>query len=162
MAGPVLGNGKQYSWGSGILGLAQGQIEIEGYSEITWSQKRTRSKGRGQGRHQAPQVRSNGEYECDNVKIKMRVDHADAVRAGMAAMSNTGTSYGNARIPITYQLVEEEGISTLQFFDCAIANESGTYSTGPDGLLEEVEFDVMAARKNGLALFDDSDPNTPY
>jgi len=162
MAGPILANRQQFDWGSIVLKMAYGEIEVEGYSEISFSQKRTRAKGRGQGKHQAPQVRSSGEYDCENLKIKMRVDNANAVRAGAAAMSETGTSYGNEPFPIVVQLVKGEVISTLEFFDCAVGEEAATFSTGPDGLLEEMAFDTMAMRRDGLALFDDTDPNTPY
>jgi hypothetical protein len=159
MAGPILANRQQFDWGSVALKPMNGQIELEGYSEISFSQKRTRSKGRGQGKHQAPQVRSSGEYDIENLKIKMRVDHANALRS---ASAGTGTSYGNDPFPITVLLVKGEVISTLEFFDCAIAEEAATFATGPDGLLEEVSFDCMAMRRDGLALFDDTDPNTPY
>ena len=160
MAGPILANGKQYGWGSVILVLASGQIEVEGWTEVTWGHKRTRTKGYGQGRHHAPQVRTSGKYEVDNVKIKFRKDHADALRLGLAAMSS-GVSYGNVVFPIMIQLVEDDVVSSIEFRDATVAVEGGTMTEGPDGIMEEIEFDIMRALLNGLTLYDSDQPGSP-
>ncbi len=160
MAGRILENGKQYSWGSVRLILANGTIEIEGYSEITWGQKRNRTKGRGQGRHQAPQVRSNGEYDVDNVKFAFRVDHADELRDRLAELAPDRRSYGDVEFEIMVQLVEEK-VSTLEFRQATVAGEGGSYKSGPEGMMEELEFDIMRALKNGKTLYNSSEANSP-
>jgi hypothetical protein len=161
MAGPILGNNKQYSWGSVVLVFDAGRLEIEGYAEVTWSHKRTRTKGYGQGRHHAPQVRTSGKYEIDNVKFSFRVDHADAVREHLKAQAPDRRSYGNVAVPIMVQLVEPEAVSTLEFREATLASEGGSLKEGPEGLMEDLEFDVMGALVNGGTLYDSSEPNAP-
>ncbi len=161
MAGPVLENERQYGWGSLVLTWAEGTIECEGYTELRWAHTRTSAKGRGEGRHQAPTVRTSGEYDCENVGLSIRPDHADALREGLKQVASDHRSYGNVVFQLMAQLIDGDVVSTREFRSVKLAKEGGTVKQGPDGLLEEIELDTMRIIVNGGTLYDSSGPNSP-
>jgi hypothetical protein len=148
-------NGNLYSWAS-IEAKINGET-VHGFTSINYADKRTRTKGYGQGRHHAPRGRSAGKYEVDPVKVKAPKDTMQALRASLAAQAGDSRSYGNVEFELVVQYVEEGNTPiTVELSRCVWSGESATDDEGPDPLMEEAEFDCMQIRRNGLTLFDSS------
>jgi hypothetical protein len=147
-------NGNLYSWSSTIFKI--GGVPYTGLSEISWGQKRTRTKAYGMGKSARPRGRTGGKVEFDNLKVKFMKDTAQVVRKQFAALSDDGKSYGNAdSLPASLQYVDgnDEPI-TVEFDDLAVAVEGSSEKEGADPSMEDWEFDIMGIRVNGLSLYD--------
>lgn len=146
-------NGNQMSWGSIILKIRDERYY--GFNSVSFSDKRTRVKGYGMGKHQAPRSRSRGKYEVDNVKIKGPMASVQAVRKALAADSSNGRSYGDVECEVLVQAVDTgETPLTIEIQRCVWASNSANFTEGPDGLEEEFELDPMRIIRDGLTLFD--------
>ena len=154
-------NGNQLSWGSIKLRI-DGEPYF-GFNSLDYGDKLTRTKGYGMGLHHAPRGRSRGKYETDNVKIGGPKASFQILRAALAAKSASGTSYGNVEFEIIAQWTEpgvdggDAGI-TVEIGRCTWTGDSSSDSESPDPSQETAEFDCMSIRRNGLVLFDDSEP----
>ncbi|MBA3841099.1 MAG: hypothetical protein H0X39_00490 [Actinobacteria bacterium] len=146
-------NGNLYSWSS--IKLKVGGEVYTGITSVGYSDKRERVKGYGQGRHHAPYGRSAGKYTPDNVKVTMWRNSAQLLRAALARLAPDGISYGNVEFQLVIQYIEFGGDPiTVDIDRCVFAsNESGDEES-PDPLKENLEFDPMVIRRNGLTLFD--------
>jgi len=146
-------NGNQFSWGS-IIFKVDGD-RYYGFNSISFSDKRTRAKGYGMTRSQAPRSRSRGKYEVDPVKVKGPVASVAALRKALAAQSSNGANYGDVECEILLQFIDTgEEPSLVEFARCVWASNSSSLSEGPDGLEEEFEMDTMRIVRDGLTLFD--------
>jgi hypothetical protein len=154
-------NGNQYSWGS--IAVRFGGDRYYGITSISYSDKRERVKAYGMARHQGPRGRSRGKYTPDNVKVTMWKSSAQELRAALAAASTSGESYGDVEFDIVVQYVEGDGNNenpiTVEIEGCAWAANNTSEEEGPDPLKEELEFDCMRIRRNGLVLWDSSEGN---
>ena len=150
-------NGNLYSWGSWKFTL--GGVTYTGVAAIKYSHSRVRTKGYGQGPHQGPRGRTRGKYEVENPSIKVFTDTALAIKKQLAALSSTGNSYGEASVPIVVQAFEP-GLEplTVELLDCTYEKSSTDLEEGGDPSMEEIEFNCMKLKENGLVLYDDSQP----
>jgi hypothetical protein len=146
-------NKNQMSWGSIILKI--GDDRYYGFNAVSYSDKRTRTKGYGMGKSQAPRSRSRGKYEVDNVKIKGPIASVAAVRQALAGQSDNGKSYGDVECDVIVQFVDTgEEAHTVEIERCVWASNSANFTEGNEGLEEEFELDTMRIIRDGLTLFD--------
>lgn len=148
-------NGAMTSWSSTSLKIA-GE-PFYGITSISYGDKRTRSKAYGMGRHHAPRGRSAGKYETDNVKIKGPKATIQAIRDFYASKAEDGASYGTPELDWILQFVEGDEQQTIELEKLCFAEDTSSNEEGADALQEEVGFDCMSIRRNGLTLFDNSD-----
>lgn len=155
MADSTRVNGNQISWSSLIF-----KIDGESYTGITsigYADAIETAKAYGMGRHHAPRGRSAGKYTPEPLTLTCWKSTAQAIREQLAARSPSGTSYGRAVVPITLQYVEtDDSTVTVEFDEARLVKCTSSNEEGPDGLAEDLEFDVMLIRRNGLVLFDES------
>jgi len=148
-------NGNDFSWGS-IVFKVDGEL-FDGFTKISYSHKRTRTKGYSAGRHHAPTHRSSGKYEPDQVKVTGYKSEIATLRAALARRSASGTSYGNVEFEGVVQFEEsnefhQDDLSRLTWSEEGVDHEENT-----DLLTEEITFDTMGIKRDGLTLYDDTD-----
>jgi hypothetical protein len=153
MSDQIRVNGSIASWGHICL-----KIEGEryyGWDSISYGDKRERVKGYGMGRHHAPRHRSHGKYTVEPVKLRGPTSTAQAVRAHLASLSEDRKSYGNVEVEIvvTYATADEPAL-LVEIERCVYVSATTSNEESPDPLKEEIEFDAMLVRRNGLTLFD--------
>jgi hypothetical protein len=155
MADQLRVNGAIASWGHVVLKI-NGE-RYYGWDSITYGDKRERTKAYGMGRHHAPRGRTLGKYSTDPVKLRGPLSTAQAVREQLASLSADGKSYGNTEceIVIEYALDNEPAL-TVEIERCVYVSASSSNEESPEVLKEEIEFDPMIIRRNGLTLFDGS------
>jgi hypothetical protein len=155
MADAIRVNDNQYDWGSIVIKV-DGD-EFYGFTAVSHSQKRERSKAYGTGKHRAPRGRTRGRYSAEG-KITGWKSSIQALRKKLAALSADGKSYGDAVFQVVIQYIEaDEEPITEELVDCVIASEDASHEENTDPLKEEVGIDIMYIKKNGLTLFDNSD-----
>jgi|SoiMethySBSTD1v2_1073268.scaffolds.fasta_scaffold00774_47 hypothetical protein len=156
MADAIRVNGNQYGWGSIILKI-EGEA-FYGFTAVSHSQKRERTKAYGMGKHHAPRGRPRGKYTVENAKLTGWKSSVQAARDALAAKSATGKNYGDVVFQIVIQYVEDdESPITEELVDCVWAADSTSHDESPDPLKEDFEVDYMYAKRNGATLFDNSD-----
>jgi hypothetical protein len=154
MADQVRVNGNQISWSSAKLTI-DGET-FYGVTSIGYADSLEVAKAYGMGRHHAPRGRSAGKYSTEPLTMTMWKSSAQELRAFLAARSPTG-SYGRAVVPIVLQYIEEDDSTiTVEFEECRYVKATASNEEGAEALKEDVEFDVMLIRRNGLTLFDES------
>ena len=152
MADPIIVNGSQMSWGSIVLKLDAERFT--GFTAIAFSDKRERVKAYGMGRSHAPRGRSLGKYTIDPVKLTGWKSSVQIFREALAAQAPDGESYGDVEFQIVCQYIEgDERDVTVEIDRCVWASNTSSDEENPDPLKEDVEFDAMFIRRNGLALF---------
>lgn len=156
MADSVRINGNQISWSSCKLTI-DGEI-YTGITSIGYADALEVSKSYGMGRSHAPRGRSAGKYTPDPLTMRAWKSTAQAIREQLAALSPSGTSYGRPEVTIVLQYVEpDDAVITVEFDGARLVKCTSSNEEGPDGLAEDLEWDVMAIRRNGLTLFDESE-----
>jgi hypothetical protein len=156
MSDQVRINGNQLSWSSASL-----KIDGERYfgvTSISYGDSLEVEKGYGMGRHHAPTTRTAGKYTVEPLALTMRKDSAQELRSQLAARAN-GRGIGSVEVPIVLQFVEPtSGLQhTVEFERCRYTKAATSAEEGPSGIMEDVEFDVMVIRRDGVVLFDESE-----
>jgi hypothetical protein len=156
MSDQVRINGNQLSWSSANLKI-DGE-RFFGVTSIGFGDALEVEKGYGMGRHHAPVSRTAGKYTIEPLVLRMRVDSAKELRAQLAQKAG-GRGYGQAEVPIVLQFVEpSSGLqTTIEFDRCRYVKATMSAEEGPAGIMEDVEFDPMAIRRDGVVLFDESE-----
>lgn len=149
-------NGNSPSWG--YLELKIGSERFYGWTGITFGHKLTEVLGYSSGRHHAPTHRSAGKYEVEVLKITNYVKSTRALRAYLASLSESGTSYGSVEweATLTTVLPGEDDPSEVGFHRVRYLTEASNFEEGPELLKEDIECQPMWIDKDGLVLFDDS------
>lgn len=156
MADPIRVNGNQYSWGSIVLKAADDVWN--GFTAITYADKRERVHAYGMGRAHAPRGRSRGKYTIENVKLTGWKGSVQLFRAGLALKSADLKSYGDVEFQIVVQYIEPGEIPiTVEIDRCVWVGNSTSEEEAPENLKEEIEIQPMLIRRNGLVLFDGSE-----
>lgn len=156
MADEVRINGNIYSWGSIVLKI--GGVRFFGFDQLSYGDKRERAKVYGMGKHQAPRGRSRGKYTVEPVKLRGPKSTVQAAREQLAALSTDGVSYGDVECEITAQYVETGEVPMIVEIErCVWSSNATSEEEGVEAIKEEVEFDAMLIRRNGLTLFDSSE-----
>lgn len=156
MSDEIRVNRNQISWGSIIFKVDSERFT--GFTSISFSDKRERVKAYGMGRHHAPRGRSRGKYTIEPVKVVGWKGSVAALRAGLAARAADGKSYGDVECQIVVQYVDTGEVPlTVEIDRCVWSSNASSEEEGPDPLKEEIEFDAMLIRRNGLVLFDASE-----
>lgn len=148
-------NGNDYDWGSITL-KTDGQL-FDAFTKVAYGDKRTRTKGYSAGRHHAPTHRGNGKYEIDPVKVTGYKYELQNFRAALAAQTPDGVSYGNVEFEMIIQFEESGVLQQVEIERCVWFEDAAAHEENADPLQEEVSFDPMLIRRNGLTLFDSSD-----
>lgn len=154
MAGdPIIVNGNQISWGSIVLKLDEQRFT--GFTAIAFSDKRERVKAYGMGRNHAPRGRSLGKYTIEPVKLTGWKESVQLFREALAAKTDGLKSYGDVEFACMVQYIEpSESEIDIEIERCVWMTNTSSDEENPDPLKEEVEFDAMLIRRNGLVLFD--------
>ncbi len=148
-------NGNQLSWGSIRLKL-MGE-EYVGFTGVSFSDKRERTKAYGMGRHHAPRGRSRGKYTIENVKLTGWKASISIFRDALAQQSSNG-QYGDVEFQIVVMYSEpDEPSVVIEINGCVWAGNSTSDEESPDPLKEEIEIDAMYIKRNGLVLYDNSE-----
>lgn len=148
-------NGNIISWGSAVAKIDGDRYY--GFVEVSYGDKRERAYVHGMGKHQGPRGITRGKYTPEPAKIKGPISSIDALCNALAAKSATGTSYGDEPFQFTFQWSEREGTFTVELEECYVTARTGSFSEGPEGMMEEIEIMPRAVRRNGNVLFDESD-----
>lgn len=152
----LLVNGNQYSWASAVIKIS-GE-NIYGITSISYNDKRERVKAYGTGKHHAPRGRSRGKYSTDASKMTCWTSTAQDLRNMLASQSPDGVSYGDTVFQVVVQYAEDDETAvTVELVDCVLASQDTSNEESPDPLKEEITFDVMRIRRNGLTLYDSSE-----
>lgn len=157
MSDEIRVNGNLHSWGSIKIKVA-GDL-YTGFTSISYADSRERVKGWGQGKHHAPRGRSRGKYNTEPVQITGFKGSLQQLRKALADAGD-GVSYGDTEFQIIVQYVESDDTPiTVELDRCVWTKNSSSEEENPDPLKEDVEFDTMLIRRNGLVLFDNSEAN---
>lgn len=154
MAGDqILINGNQLSWGSIVLKVDGDRYY--GFNSLSYGDKRERVKAYGMGPAHKARGRTRGKYTTDPVKLGGAKSSFQLLRAGLAAKSANGKSYGDVEFEIVAQYVEtDETPITVEINGCLWTANVTSEEESPDPLKEEIEIDCMTILRNGLTLFD--------
>lgn len=125
-----------------------------GILEISYGDKRARSKLYGMGKHHAPRGRTAGKYEPDEGSMKMDLPAAHALREALAAKASDGKSFGSVEFQIVVQYADGENTRTHTLHRCTLAGVTSAHAEGPDALVEDLPFDVLHIDRDGLTLYD--------
>ena len=151
MSDEVRINGNQHSWGS-IKVKINGDL-FYGFTAIGYADTRERVKAYGMGRSHAPRGRSRGKYTVEPVTLTGWKSSMQALRKALADAGD-GTSYGDTICQIVVQYVEADDTPvTVELEDCVLTKNTTSEEESADPLKEDVEFDCMRIRRNGLTLF---------
>lgn len=155
MSDEIRVNNNLLSWGSIVLKVASDRYT--GFTGITYADKRERVKGYGLTKHHAPYGRSRGKYTIEPVKLVGWKKSVAALRSGLALLSSDGVSYGDVEVQIDLQYVEDDVPLQVEIGRCVWVSNSSSDEESADPLKEEIEFDAMWIKRNGLVLFDASE-----
>lgn len=151
---PISVNGNLYSWGSIVVKVDN--EPIYGFKSIAFGDARERVKGYGLGAHHAPIGRTRGKYTIENAKLGGYPHAIQALRERLAARAG-GKSYGDVEFQVVTGYFEDDlDPIVVDLSRCVIAKNASSHDESPDPLLEEIELDVMAVRRNDLILYDES------
>lgn len=154
-------NGNAYSWGS--IALTIDDLRYFQFSEVSFADKRERSKFFGMSKSQGATARSRGKYTTEPVKLKGLKEECDSLRSALSAANPNGTaSYGDTEfnIYVEYSETLPDGtvkVTDVEIMSCYYVGTTNSETEGPDVLVEEIEIDCMRIMRNGLPLYDDSD-----
>ena len=152
MADPIIVNNNQISWGSIIFKL-RGE-RYNGFTAISYADKRERVKAYGMGRAHAPRGRSRGKYTVEPVKVTGWKASVQIFREALALSSADGLSYGDVEFEGLVQYIEPTEVEiNVELNRLVWASNTSSDEENPDPLKEDVEFDAMFIRRNGMTLF---------
>jgi hypothetical protein len=152
-------NGLQIGWASAKLAI-DGET-FHGVTSIGYADSLEVAKAYGMGRHHSPRGRSIGKYSTEPLTMTMWKSSAQELRRLLAEKSGqqggSSSSYGRAVVPIVLQYIEpDDATITVEFEDCRYVKATASNEEGAEALKEDVEFDVMRIRRNGLTLFEEA------
>lgn len=157
MSDEVRVNGNLHSWGSIIFKIDD--VKYHGFTSINYGDARERTKGHGMGRHGAARGRSRGKYTTEPVTVSAFKGTMQQVRKALADAGD-GESFGDVEFQILVQYIESDDTEiTVEIDRCVWVKDSSKNEEGADSLQDEAEFDCMLIRRNGLTLFDNSQPS---
>jgi hypothetical protein len=162
MADSIRINGNVYSHGSMIVKVAGERFY--GFTDIGYAQKRERTLVYGQGKHHAPRGKTRGKYTPEASKLGGPIDTMQAFRDALAALSESGESYGDAEFEVTVQFIEENSSQkphTVVLERCHYVGDSASHTEGTDPSKEEVEILPEKIKKDGKYLFDAKSEASP-
>ncbi|CAG1772596.1 hypothetical protein BAC2_02727 [uncultured bacterium] len=146
-------NGNVFGHSSLVL-----QIDDEryyGFKSFSYGDSLEVGKVWGMARHGAPRGRTAGKYDTEKVTASLEKETAVAVRKALAARSSTRTAFGQVEFQIVVQYEEGGRVITDELNRCRWTKTNSKSEEGPDAIYEEVEFDCLFIRHDGLVLFDD-------
>jgi hypothetical protein len=160
MADSVRINGNIYSHGSMVIKV-DGE-RFQGFTSITYADKRERTPVYGLGKHHAPRGRTRGKYTVENTKLVGPIDTMMKLRDALAAASFDGVSYGDYEFEIVVQFIEENSNQTphtVVLESCVYVGTTASNEEGTDANTEEVEIQPLKIKRDNRYLFDaTSDP----
>lgn len=150
---PLRVPGNVHGWGSAVFKI--GEDRINGIVKIGGGQSRERTLGYGAGRHQAPTRRTAGKYGPKPCTMSLYKETAQTIRDRMAALAADGVSYGNTEVEITVVMTEPgQADLMVELERCTLDDEKFDHSEGPEGLMDEFEWQPMLYKMNGKTLAD--------
>lgn len=150
---PLRVPGNVHGWGSAVFKI--GEDRINGIVKIGGGDSRERALGYGAGRHQGPTRRTAGKYVPKRLTMEIYKETAQTIRDRMAKEAIDGVSYGNVEVEITV-IMTEPGQADLmaEAIRCTLEDEKFDHSEGPEGLMDQFEWQPMRYLKNGKSLAD--------
>ena len=131
---------------------------VEFVAEFSWSHKREKSFGYALNKAQGPVKQSFGKYVPGGVKFKGYKGGVQKMREKIAALSESGTCYGEVLFPIMLQFINSNEAPIDQVFNgCSWDEESSTVSDSADPLQDELAFTFWNTSINGVTLNDTSE-----
>lgn len=153
-------NGNLYSWSSIIFKI--GGERWSGLTSINYGDARERVKGYGMGRSHAPLGRSAGKYTIEPVTASGYKESIQQLRETLAAQASDGASYGDVEFDIVVQFIESDRDPiTDELLRCVWSKSSAKGEESADPLKEDVEFDCLYIKRNGVTLYDARDGGAP-
>jgi len=154
MADQVTINGSQMSWAS-LTVRVHGML-LSGFTALSYDDKREQALLWGAGHAQTPRGKTSGQYTPGVCKITGYVSTTQEMRALLAKLSPSGSSYGGVEFQVVAQFIElgSEEAQTAVLGRCTWVSNSASFQQGTDGLVEDVEFQPMWITRNGLSLYE--------
>jgi hypothetical protein len=149
-------NGNVMSWGSIKVKIA-GDL-FTGLTGLEYEDARERALFYGMGRAHAPKGKTRGKYTPSACKLTGKKATIQAMRDKLAALSPSGTSYGDVEFLITAEYVDSgEAPMLVALEQCHWTKNTSSEEENPDPLSESIEFQPLRIRRNGTVLFDESE-----
>lgn len=156
MSDDVRINGNVMSWGSIKVKVA-GEL-FTGFTALEYEDARERALFYGMGRSHAPKGKTRGKYTPSACKLTGKKSSIQAVRDKLAALSDSGTSYGDVEFLVTAEYVDSgEAPMLVGLEQCHWTKNTSSEEENPDPLSESMEFLPLRIRRNGTVLFDESE-----
>jgi hypothetical protein len=150
-------NGFTTSWSDCSFKL--GGDRYYGITEISYGDKRARSKVYGMGRAGTPRGRTRGKYEVDEVTWKMDFPAWVALRDALSALADDRASYGDVEFEgvMQYAYGANEETHTDELFQLVITGVTHSASEGPDAIMVDVTADCMGISRDGKTLYNSAE-----
>jgi len=149
-------NGNVMSWGS--IKVKIGGDTFYGLTAIEYEDARERALFYGMGRSHAPKGKTRGKYTPSPCSITGKKATIQAMRDKLAALSTSGTSYGDVEFEVTAEYVDTgEQPMLVALEQCSWTKNSSSEEENPDPLSEKIELLPLRIRRNGTVLFDESE-----
>lgn len=129
-----------------------------GFTSIDYEDNLERGEGRGAS--MVALASSPGKYTASPCKITFHKSSGEELRQHIATQSTDGKSLGQVKGTIVLQFIHPTlGVQTVTMSGCKV-NNPGTSSAkeGSDPLTEDWEFYVRLISRNGITLYESSDP----
>jgi hypothetical protein len=156
MGDTVRVNGIQLGWSSGKLKI-DGE-PFTGIKSIDYGDGVEQSLAWGMGKHYAPRGRTRGKYTPDPLVIELFEASAEELRS-MLEQRASGRGISNVSIPIVLQFIEKDDRTvTVEALDSTLVKIEAALAEGPDPLTTKFTFQPMRYLRNGVALYDTTEP----
>jgi len=144
-------NGNRYSWGS--ISVKLNGDRLYGYTDLSFSSKRTRELLYGMGQDHAPIGRTRGKFEPGDVKLTGYSGSVQNLLDSLTAAAGTGEGPGDVVFEIVCQYIEtDETEITVNLTGCVIVEESSSHSEGTEGMKTEITIQPINVLRNGKSL----------
>ncbi len=154
-------NGSIYDWGS-IVCTVDGE-RFYGFTTLDDPEETLEvAKVWGMSKNRAPRGRTNGKYTPGPGKIGGPLGSITDFLALLGSKAADGKSFGKVVFQVVVQFIEaDETPYKIEWRDCRVTKRSGAREEGADGLMSELELDVMSVSHyvdgKELTMFDSSE-----
>lgn len=151
-------NGVQISWPSAKIKIDG--APYRGITSVDYADGVEKTYAYGMGRHHAPRGRTLGKYTPELLVITCWTSTAETIRKGLAQKAG-GRGISSVSVPIVLQFIEkDDAIITIEALDSTLVKNEASNEEGPDALAEKLSFMPMRLLRNGVALYDTTEPGS--
>lgn len=149
-------NGNMYSFASVTLRVA-GTL-VSAFKSINYADSRERGMGYGAGRSYGPIGQTSGKYVPEPVTAEIEKHALQDLRRALADQAG-GSSFGSVEFQIVVQYEEPDGAGGTRLITdtierCTWKKNAAKNTESVDANYDEVEFNCMFIKWNGLTLFE--------